>query len=285
MRKGCELINRRLFSEADRCGTLIAAHRGGAGGHIVENTTDAFTLALRQHADIVELDVVRSTDGELFVFHNGNEKRLLGLEKDMTQLSSKEILSVNYRDLFREDTSVKVNRFDDVLDFLKGKCLINVDRSWNYWDSVLPCIERHGMLDQCIVKSDPEPELLDMLEKYEAPIMFMSKIFKAQDAEEVLRRNINTVAFEVIFMDTSADVLEPDIQKQWHDQGLLLWANALCLKDTWNRSAWHDDNGAILRDPDAHWGWLCEHGFDILQTDWPLMLHEYLLQKGYRKEI
>lgn len=53
---------------------LLAAHRGVAGGNIPCNTLVAYEIALRQGADIVELDVARSADGVLFVFHPGMER-------------------------------------------------------------------------------------------------------------------------------------------------------------------------------------------------------------------
>lgn len=282
MRKNTQSVNRLLRETAEQRGKLIAAHRGTCGGHIVENTTGGFECALRSHADIVELDVARSTDGELFIFHDGNEKRLLGADRNLRTMSSEEILSYVYKNQVGEPTRLHVNTLDEALSYLKGRCLINVDRSWWYWADVLPCIERHDMLDQCIVKSDPEPELLAFMEKYEAPILYMAKAFCAQDVENVLARNINTVAFECIYFDMNCDVLEPELQKSWHELGVLLWTNALRLQEDWNRSAWHDDNGAILGDPDDHWGWQATHGFDIIQTDWPMMLHEYLVARGMR---
>ena len=50
---------------------LLAAHRGVAGGNIPCNTIAAFEIALRQGTDIMELDVQRSADGNLYVFHEG----------------------------------------------------------------------------------------------------------------------------------------------------------------------------------------------------------------------
>ena len=44
-------------------GTLLAAHRGVAGGNIPCNSAQAFEIALLQGAAIVELDVERSQDG------------------------------------------------------------------------------------------------------------------------------------------------------------------------------------------------------------------------------
>ena len=47
--------------------TLITAHRGVTGGNIPGNTLAAFDAALLQGADMIELDVSNSIDGELFV--------------------------------------------------------------------------------------------------------------------------------------------------------------------------------------------------------------------------
>ena len=59
--------------------TLIAAHRGVAGGNITCNTIEAYEVALQQKADIVELDVIKSTDDVLFAFHSGKEKAFLNV--------------------------------------------------------------------------------------------------------------------------------------------------------------------------------------------------------------
>lgn len=45
------------------------AHRG-ASGQAPENTIAAFELAIEQRADFIELDIQRSADGELVVFHD-----------------------------------------------------------------------------------------------------------------------------------------------------------------------------------------------------------------------
>jgi glycerophosphoryl diester phosphodiesterase len=54
--------------------TLVIAHRG-ASAYAPENTMDAFELAVRQGADMLELDVQRSADGVLVVFHDETTER------------------------------------------------------------------------------------------------------------------------------------------------------------------------------------------------------------------
>ena len=55
-------------------GVLVAAHRGSAGANIPCNTIPAFDIAMKYGARILEMDICRSTDGKLFVFHTGKEK-------------------------------------------------------------------------------------------------------------------------------------------------------------------------------------------------------------------
>ena len=54
--------------------TLVIAHRG-ASAYAPENTMPAFELAVRQGADMLELDVLRSADGALVVFHDDTTER------------------------------------------------------------------------------------------------------------------------------------------------------------------------------------------------------------------
>ncbi|ABU57313.1 glycerophosphodiester phosphodiesterase [Roseiflexus castenholzii] len=54
--------------------TLVIAHRG-ASAYAPENTMRAFELAARQGADMCELDVQRTADGGLVVFHDDTTAR------------------------------------------------------------------------------------------------------------------------------------------------------------------------------------------------------------------
>ncbi|MDT6082554.1 glycerophosphodiester phosphodiesterase family protein, partial [Streptococcus pneumoniae] len=57
----------------EKNGILIAAHRGTNGGNILQNTSKAYLNSIRHNADMFEVDVIRSKDGEFFAFHDGQE--------------------------------------------------------------------------------------------------------------------------------------------------------------------------------------------------------------------
>ncbi|HOB51110.1 MAG TPA: glycerophosphodiester phosphodiesterase [Acidobacteriota bacterium] len=59
-----------LFRRQPDASPLIGAHRGAHGGERPENTAAAFRRAIELECDLVELDVRRTADGELLVFHD-----------------------------------------------------------------------------------------------------------------------------------------------------------------------------------------------------------------------
>ena len=71
---------------------MIAAHRGTAGGNIPCNTLTAYEIALRDGADIIELDVAKSLDGKLFCFHPGMEHVMYADSTPIAQMTGHGIL-------------------------------------------------------------------------------------------------------------------------------------------------------------------------------------------------
>ena len=66
-------INANLNQACARSPFVIAAHRGTPRGDIRENTLNSVLATKQVNADIAEIDVIRSTDGEYFAFHDGTE--------------------------------------------------------------------------------------------------------------------------------------------------------------------------------------------------------------------
>ncbi|MBQ3865887.1 MAG: glycerophosphodiester phosphodiesterase, partial [Clostridia bacterium] len=83
---------------------LIAAHRGACGGNVPCNTTPAFECALAQKADIIELDVSRSKDGKLFVFHPKLEPVFLGTDRLIADTDSREVETWRFLNMDRAVT-------------------------------------------------------------------------------------------------------------------------------------------------------------------------------------
>ncbi|HEU4323883.1 MAG TPA: glycerophosphodiester phosphodiesterase family protein [Roseiflexaceae bacterium] len=74
--------------------TLVIAHRG-ASAYAPENTMPAFELAVRQGADMMELDVQRSADGAIVVFHDELTERWDGRRRRTTDCTLAELQALN----------------------------------------------------------------------------------------------------------------------------------------------------------------------------------------------
>jgi len=273
----------RLFEEG-RARPLIAAHRGVSSANIPCNTLAAYGIALRQKADIVEIDVARSLDGRLYVFHPGMELPHLRSERFISEMTAAEVDELRYVNQDDCPTDCRVNTLDEALDLLKDRCYVNVDKFWMYMEEIAACVRTHGMEKQVIVKTPCQPECFDELERVAPDFAFIPMV-KKEDiyTDELLKRNIRYAGAEVIFSSEDDPVASPEYIRAMHGKGLLVWVNAIVYNKTAIISAHHTDDGALTGNPDAHWGWLLDRGFDIIQTDWCSMLQAYIAQRNQKR--
>ena len=94
--------------------------------------------------------------------------------------------------------------------------------------------------------------------------------------DRVRHYKVNLYGAEVIFETEDHVFCSGEFIEGMHRDQKKLWVNAITLDDTTKLTAGHDDNSAILQDMDQAWGWLVDKGYDIIQTDWPLLLKTYI---------
>lgn len=272
------------IQEAAKDHVLLAAHRGVAGGNIPCNTLQAFQIALNHGADIVEIDVSISADHQFFVFHPEIEPVHLLSPKFICDMTAEEVAQKRFVNQDGVATECPVSRLDDVLDFLKGKCIVNVDKFWTDIPGIAACIRRHGMQDQVIVKAPAEPEYLELLEKYAPDLPYMPLISR-QDTitPELLKRKISFLGAEVLFYSDDDQTASEEYIASMHKRGLLLWVNSIIYDYREQIAAGHSDDVAITGNPDDSWGWLLDREFDMIQTDWILPLRLYIQSRGQQQ--
>ena len=262
---------------------LLAAHRGVAGGNIPCNTLTAYQIALDQGADIVETDVAVSNDEQLFTFHPHMEKAHLLSPTLIADMPAADTANLRYANFDNVPTQFGVQTFDETLELLKGKCFVNIDKFWTDIPRISDCIRRHGMADQVLIKTPAKPKYLDLVEKYAPDMPFMTVISREDTiSESLLKRNINYVGAEVLFSSEDAPVCQPEYLRAMHGSGLLVWCNSIIYDHRAQLTAGHSDDLAMSGKMDEAWGWLADRGFDIIQTDWPMMLKEYINQRNAR---
>jgi len=139
--------------------TQFLAHRG-VSGLAPENTLASFDMCLQYNPDYIELDVQRSKDGHLVVFHDPTLKRTsngTGYLKDYTLAELKALDAGGWFDA--RFAGERIPTLDEVLTRYKGKVKLAVEIK--YGSIMYPGIEKHlldavvaaGWLDDVIFSS------------------------------------------------------------------------------------------------------------------------------------
>ncbi len=265
--------------------TMVAAHQGVYQcGYVLGNTLDAFDIALRDGAEIVELDAVKSQDGVLFTYHSGTEPTRLRLPSHALEaMPAEEIKKLYQRMPDGHETFYPVYTLEDTFEHLRGRCLINVDRSWECLPEVVALARKMKMEEQIILKSGVRGEdwLKDVkaVEELAPDIPYMPVYYEEDIASEIIdKMNLNVLGAEICFQKEDSILCSEEYIEMMHKKNRKLWVNAIVFHYKTVLTAGHNDLVSVL-DPKKGWGWLAEKGYDIIQTDWAKHCREFLDEK------
>lgn len=255
---------------------FLVAHRGVCGANVPCNSIAAYKIALNQGADIVEIDVSKSKDGKFYVFHPWMEPQFLK-SKYLWELTSEEIDNLRLLNQDGVETSYRVPTLEEVLLLLKDKVYINVDKFWTDVKGISEIIRKVGVEKQVIVKTNVEEKSLNDVAEFAPDFMFMPLVRHKDDVTEILaEKGINQIGTEILFDSESDPCISDEYIEEMHKKGLLIWANSIIYNEKDVISAGHTDDISLHDDPDKGWGWLINKRVDFIQTDWLLMVKNYI---------
>lgn len=255
---------------------MVVAHRAD-WRNAPENSLAAIESAIRLGVDIVEIDVHETKDGQLVLMHDATIDRTTsgkGYVKDWTLDSLK---MLNLRDGCQTITAHKIPTLEEALRICKGKVLVNLDKSYPIIDKCYAVALKTGTAEQIIVKgSKSYDQLAAEFGEYIDKVIYMPirKLSKPNPEQfvDAFIAGMHPVAFEfTASSDTIAYLNEIENLKQ---RGARVWINSLWPQHCAN----HDDERAFY-DPSVY-DWFITRGVNIIQTDRPQLLLEYLRSKG-----
>ncbi|MGN1408900.1 MAG: glycerophosphodiester phosphodiesterase family protein, partial [Eubacteriales bacterium] len=171
---------------------------------------------------------------------------------------------------------------DEVLEHLKGRCYINIDKFGYNPAEIIETVKRHDMKDQIILKCSPKKEQLAVIEKYAPDIQFLPVISKDGGTHEMLKHmDINYIGSELLFTTEEDETASDEYRELLRRDGKLCWVNTIVYNYRAVLSAHHSDDAALMGDPEFGWGW-CADRFDIIQTDWISNCDRFLRDTGRR---
>ncbi len=111
---------------------LVIGHRG-ASGYYPENTLLSFNEAVKQGADMIELDIHLTKDDEIVVIHDGTVDRTTDGTGTIGNLSLKEVRGLD------AGSGERVPTLDEVLSELMGNCSLDVELKGK--DTAIPVLK------------------------------------------------------------------------------------------------------------------------------------------------
>ena len=266
---------------AERGTPLVVAHRGTTLGSFPDNTVRSAIGALRSGADVIETDVIRSVDGEYFLFHTGYEQKLFGVEGDVRKMTAEQLEGAVFR-WQGGRSSPGVERLDALLDALPDTW-VNIDRSWGLWPDLFDHLAQRGDEDRVLLKSPPKERLLQALAEHPTPFLYFPIVRTVEELDRVADVDgINLIGAELLAAGPDDDFAVPEAVAAVAERYPFVLLNALNLENGSVLYLGADDDTSVLKNPEFGWGRLIEVGATAIQTDWPHLLRAYLMARTAR---
>ncbi len=147
--------------------TQITAHRGSSL-NAPENTMSAIEMSIKEGADFVEIDVQRTRDNIVILFHDYNMKRVMNLNGKVEEFNLQTLKSFDigswYSDRFSDE---RISTLEEVIKETKGKIHLNIEIKSKEFDQVLieetvKLIEKYNLIESCVVTSLKQESLFEV---------------------------------------------------------------------------------------------------------------------------
>jgi len=127
---------------------LISGHRGYKAKEI-ENSKSAFERAIKENLDYIELDIRKTADEKLVVFHNYKINKLLNGRGRVHKHTLKQLKAFRYQD------GQKILTFEETINLIKGRIKVIIDvKSRGIEEKILGVIRANNVpYDHIIIQS------------------------------------------------------------------------------------------------------------------------------------
>ena len=206
---------------------LVIAHRG-ASDKLPDNTIESFDRAVLDKADMIELDVRRTADGHLVVFHNRYAPKLRiagredGAPRAVARLTCKELR------LACERQGFKLALLEEVLKRYAGRIVLNIEiKGTGYEQEVCDLVHKYGMEKEVIISSFL-PWVVKKTKIADSSLLTgwiigQKRLLKTNQPAQVLLKNL-FAKLDAYSIHINHRAITPKILKRFHDIGVPVYA-------------------------------------------------------------
>lgn len=254
------LAIQKSFKDPNNSVVMIAAHRGA---HLEdpENSIASFKKAIDMGIDIIELDVRCTKDGVLVLMHDKTVDRTTNGKGAVKDFTFEEIRTLRLKHKGAVTTEM-VPTLEEALNFTKAQIMIDLDiKAADCIDKIMETVNKTSTADQCLFFVG-EAEHAKMIKDTNPAFMTLLRTNSVKEATDCF----NTVKSEAVHIDDSHNTVE--VIKSIKAHGARVWHNALGEVDK------QVGAGNVAAFEQA-----LKTGANIIQTDYPALLKEFLISK------
>ena len=266
----------RNLEDATNDEIIVVAHRGD-WRNAPENSLQAIDNCIKMGVDMVEIDIRETKDRHLVLMHDETIDRTTNGTGNVADWTLDSLQTLFLLDGLGVPTAHKIPTLEQALHLTKDKILVNLDKSYPLFDKCYQIAKETGTLHQIIIKGAKSyRELAQEFGKYLGKVYFMPIIRlpdpNAADLINGYQQHKFPVAFEFTVRYDTLKFLKKF--SYIRSKGASIWVNAL-----WpHHNGGHDDEKAVI--DTSTYDWYIENNIDIIQTDRPALLLDYLRKQG-----
>lgn len=259
---------------------IVVAHRGD-WRNAPENSLQAIKNSIDMGVDMVEIDIRETKDGHLVLMHDKTLDRTTTGKGKINEWTLDSLKTLNLVDGLGVKTLHKISTLKEALLVTKDEVLVNLDKSYKIFDKCYAVILETNTKNQVVLKGSKRlSEVKQEFGKYLDKVHFMPILgLPNKNADHFVNAYLSSknvpIAFEFTIKTDTLKFLKEF--KKIRNQGASIWVNALWPQ----HNAGNDDEKAVNNI--AIYDWFIDHDIDIIQTDRPQLLLEYLRSKGLHK--
>ena len=245
---------------------LVASHRGDWRNY-PENSLPAIRSAIEMGVDIVEIDLALTSDSVLVLCHDRTIDRTTSGRGLIAEITYDSIRRVNLRAGQNAVTHWKVPTLEEALILCKDKIVVNIDKGFQYYGLIHPLLEKYGMLEQVLIKSNVTADrAAATFSKYDDNCLFMPIVnFGKKSYRKILesyeRLKYPLLAYEICWSEYTPEV--ETCMREVIAGGSKLWVNSL-----WpSLNGGLCDDAAVEGDPAEVYGKLVDMGATMIPAD------------------
>lgn len=256
---------------------MVFAHRGDWRHVQTENSLSSYKRCIDEGFDGIEVDLQMTKDSVLIIMHDETIDRTTTGSGKVEDFTWEELKNLKLRTPIGVITRERIPTFEEVLELAKDKILIQVDKWKPYSKEVYDAVNKHDCARQIILRTTDKRAVMDKKygELFKDFIVMPVLVCKGGDIDvekyDDFIKNYDSPAISFSFTKEDFPILVR--MENVGKNGQRLWLNSLW--DTFN--AGHDEELAIT-DPDNSYGWLIKKGANIIFSDNPTQLKNYLLK-------